>query len=1402
MSDNLEKVFLRLAYALREYKECQNSTIILGAGCSLGATTRDISTMGIMRQCLVEHNKPEDEVYSYSWETLYKNFINIVWEGKAKKEKELLLKSKLSDIEPSSGHMYLRALVENGFINTVITTNFDMLLEKAFDGLSYYKRVGDNEYTTIGDSPTFTLMKVHGDLNGGEFRFAPSELSKLPENLQQDIFQKTAGLLLFIGYRGQDFGLMNSLNQLNDYAAYWIDINGSQMEDAFTSKHVYEFMFRRNSSSNFLGGREFGDFQQITEKLYHLLIESPQDSIIKCKQIVISSEWEGTTIIELLSIYRRLYELFLDILNVSHRISNSLRETNEIKIDFGDYGNALSAYLYFFKSQKLPSNLLNIPENEVDALVVGTSIEILVRTSINGLTPEFYINSLKREFEKGDYKSPILNDTFWDTVSDIVCTNSRYHRSIKLNMKKRLTLENYNVPSNNLNELLKVVQFLSLLSPNSLKINSVFNKNYQLHKLLVEKNEDIVFSDGKININIGQLSRNDLYNIFESYIKILPEIEFSNEEVSDNKHYMLFASKWVNLKIEIQNELPEHESISSIYNMCKEQSKQSRNQYMMLGSAFNTENEYVDLGLDVGLNEFLLSDYSAMFISGNSGSGKTSALYKLLNQKHDDEKFIPIIISPKFTEVSRAGISLFLGINIESQDEDALLRSINAAFELRNSIVVLIFDGINEISEGIKEQQLQYVALLTLAEKLYQKNLHNIKLIITCRKNSYFNYINATSLFLNPLYFYTNNKQQNGICEYEDASYQIEPLNKAEKEALIEQYIGKQVHTNIRDLLINNNVTPLFIAVAGETLKKFSDTSAINSINNIYSLFSQTMLKRIEPTEAFLTQKILYSYFEVILDNRGNNFEVRKFNLLEKIPMNYRDKFDSTIDKLIDVNIIIRDSYNTKKIKFCHDKIEEFFFKEYIEEYEYKGNLFFGDLFRICKKSELYREGFLQYSVELLEKGKTDLYINFFVETFEIYVDEIIPKMLVESLMLSSSLKYNLKHIFRICDINKKQKVVNLIIWGLNNSLEDYSTTSYGLLKIIKTLQEFVGKIYFPRDNIAALYYFESKIYYYDNNYVSAKSLADTALSKMNNSNYLLISTIKIHQAIIDMELGFSKRSIILFEEELENYQCKTNPQKFIEIGIELGRALNHSGQVTRALELYKSILKQPISSPYILSRIYEQKANVINRIMYEKLQYGFVNKEELSEEVLLHVEQLFYEAVDLYNKSIDIILKINALWSFSGVVPELINTYISYSYSIHEVGIEKCEDLMHNVENIFHDFTTPFKTDYYLSKAYYYEYLNMRDEAIKCINLAIDNAKELGIKAKEAKCYDFYSKFIYRYLLRHKNLHLPERKKWIANGIKYVGRAINYYYRYSLTEDNVVLNSCLMLKEKFRIIE
>ena len=62
------------------------------------------------------------------------------------------------------------------------------------------------------------------------------------------------------------------------------------------------------------------------------------------------------------------------------------------------------------------------------------------------------------------------------------------------------------------------------------------------------------------------------------------------------------------------------------------------------------------------------------------------------------------------------------------------------------------------------------------------------------------------------------------------------------------------------------------------------------------------------------------------------------------------------------------------------------------------------------------------------------------------------------------------------------------------------------------------------------------------------------------------------------------------WEKDFETYQNSNDLKTKIDLGIELGRAFNHSGQTVRTLELYDILLshESEISDPYVFIMIRE----------------------------------------------------------------------------------------------------------------------------------------------------------------------------------------------------------------------
>ena len=1400
MSRDYEKVFFRLVYSLKEYK---NNTIILGAGCSLSSSSaNDISFKGLMERCLYEHGFYD--VNRSDWYALYKDFVNIVWEGKGKREREDLLKKIFTDLNPSAGYQYLRLLVEHGYISTIITTNVDMLLDKCFEGLSYRKRVGDNNYTVIGDNPSFSLIKAHGDIENGELRFSPDELMKLPDNLQKDIMEKTKGTVIVVGYRGQDTGFMNSLNCSEGHAAYWADINELDFADSYTVKPVTNFMHSRNSECNYLCGGEYGNFDNLLKRIYSFLCVPDYSQNIKYKEFLIGAEWLDTTIVAMLKLYDRIYELFLNILEISKKEQQKMcgkDYTNDNDVYFNEY---LHSYLYFFNTQKLPGNLLHIPNNELDALILGVSLDIIVKSAYYKLDSHKLIENIKNEFNSNS-RFPAVDDYFWQAVESVVCYEMADNDKISINMRNKLKVTSYDIPLNELYELTGVINFMSLFVPFQKKTASANSNVQRLRQILCNKYDNITFNANKILINIGQINYEDAEELGKIYAKELTDIREPRTKHIRDQEWTVLDSKWVELELvsDKSGGLTEKNN-DTLYKKCKERAYISSFNFMKLSTPFGIEsNIYTNLQMNIDLDEFAASKYSAMFIVGTSGRGKTVALQNFVHQSEKSKGQINcIILSPKNSVIDKYGLEMFLDVKIKDTTFVDILKNINIAFECRNENLFLIFDGLNEISGTAADQENHYKKMLELAEYIYQEKCANIKLIVTCRESVYHRYVSSTNQHLNPLFFYNNHCFAGNNGKDFDAAYRISKLSTSDKQKLLAHYgidSEKMCYSNkaidIYDYILKDDVTPLFIAIVGETMQSPYGRNMIAQGRDVYDIFSDLMIDRLKDVDFYVAMKIIYSYFDLLIRYRKSDIEVTSFKLLDILPLEYHKDFNDIIFKMKDVNILATDYSSLKRIKFSHDQIEEIFFKKYIIEFEENAIDFFDNVMELSKKNIIYRRGFLKYFIFLINEKKLakfkDLSLQLVTPNFYDF-----SNIVVEALSCSETLNDDFRFLLDESDMNSSRQMYRIIIWGIENSLPTYPLHIFDLEKIIDSLLNFKSKIVLKSD-IASLYYFKSKICYYEGQYKQALAYVENANSFIIEKDRILQSTLNIHKAIIFMEQGYSKQSINIFKEEFTYFKKTDDFDKMVEVGIELGRAMNHSGQTLDTLALYDELLndEREIKDINVIAKLYERKANVIDHMIYHLLQFGTVPVESLDKKTLAAIENLFEESVALYKKSMNLLREINDMFTYTGVTPELINLYTCFSSVSQKDYSMECEKMIEETDQLFMRISTPFQADFYLSKSYFYEHMGELEKAEKYIEMAVENSSRLGIQNKIAKSNSFYAHFAIRCLQKYPTD--IRRRKWIEKGKERLDIAIAYYQQYTVTSNNVSLEDDIALRNK-----
>lgn len=1399
MSRDYEKVFFRLVYSLKEHK---NNTIVLGAGCSLNSSsTDDISFKGLMERCLYDHGYYD--VNRSDWYSLYKEFINIVWEGKGKQEREELLKKIFTDLNPSAGYQHLRLLVEHGYISTIITTNVDMLLDKCFEGLSYRKRVGGNDYFVIGDNPSFDLIKAHGDIENGSLRFSPDELMKLPDDLQKDIMQKTKGTVIVVGYRGQDIGFMNSLNNSEGYAVYWADINELNFTDSYTVKPITNFMHSRNSDYNYLCG-EYGDFDNLLKRIYSFIFMPDYSQNIKYKELLLGSEWLNTTIVAMLKLYDRIYELFLNILEISKKEQQNLCGTECTSDNDVYYNEYLHSYLYFFNTQKLPINLLHIPNNELDALILGVSLDIIVKSAYYKLDSQILIENIKNAFNSNKCFSAV-DDCFWQAVEKVVCYEVTVNDKISINMRNKLKVTSYDIPLNELNELTGVINFMSLFVPFQRKTASNNNNVQRLRQILCNKYNDITFNANKIFINVGQINCEDAKELGKIYAEELTDIREPQIKHIKDQEWTVLDSKWVELELvsDESSELIEKNNYT-LYKVCKERACTSSSDFMKLSNPFGmASNKYTNLQLNTDLNEFAASQYSAMFIVGTSGRGKTVALQNFIRQSEKSKGQINcIILSPKNSAIDKYGLEMFLDIKISDTTITDILKNINAAFKLRNEKLFLVFDGLNEISSIANDQENHYKKLLELAENIYQEKCTNIKLIISCRESVYYKYVSSTNLRLNPLFFYNNHCLAENNAKDSDAAYRISKLLPSDKQKLLTHYgidSEKMQYSNeahdIYDYILNNDVTPLFIAIVGETMQSPYGRDMIARGRDVYDIFSNLMINRLKDVDFYVAIKIIYSYFDLLIRYRKSDIEVTAFKLLDILPLEFHKDFNDIILKMKDVNILANDTSSLKRIKFSHDQIEENFFKKYIIEFEDKDIDFFDNVMELSKKNVIYRRGFLKYFIFLIEEKKLakfkDLSLQLITPNFYDF-----SNVVIESLACSKTLDEDFRFLFDESDMNSSRQMYRIVIGGIENSLPTYPLHYFDLEKVIDSLLNFKNKIVLKSD-IASLYYFKSKISYYEGEYEQALEYVEKANSLKTKKDYMLQSTINIHKAIIFMEQGHSKQSINIFKKEFTYFKEMDDFGKMVEVGIELGRAMNHSGQTLDTLALYDELLNddREIKDINVIAKLYERKANVIDHIIYHLLQFGTVPAKALDKKTRATIEALFEESEALYKRSMDLLCEINDMFTYTGVTPELINIYTCFSSAFQKDYSIECEKMIEETEQLFMRITTPFQADFYLSKSYFCEYKEDLDNAEKYIEMAVENSSRLGIQNKIAKSNSFYAHFAIRCLQKYPAD--SRRQKWIKKAKERLDMAISYYQQYTVTTNNISLKDDIALRNK-----
>ncbi len=195
-------------------------TLLLGAGASISSN------------CPSWWKLCKDYCTDYSIQPIDGDYILAFKEHLKKQSKNrtdiyLAFAKSLHNVEPSIGYLHLATLISKGVFRTILTTNFDNLVEKALsiimpnDDIKVLIR-GEVTDDYIADFiergiPKIKIIKLHGDLQSNIFFFQDEHTYKITERLENVLKKDTKSGSIIVGSEMNDTDLLGIYHGNNSY---------------------------------------------------------------------------------------------------------------------------------------------------------------------------------------------------------------------------------------------------------------------------------------------------------------------------------------------------------------------------------------------------------------------------------------------------------------------------------------------------------------------------------------------------------------------------------------------------------------------------------------------------------------------------------------------------------------------------------------------------------------------------------------------------------------------------------------------------------------------------------------------------------------------------------------------------------------------------------------------------------------------------------------------------------------------------------------------------------------------------------------------------------------------------------------------------------------------------------
>lgn len=1213
----LEPCFMRLIQSLKMNQTKQYGiTVFIGAGCSLSSSDKDITTYGIVKKLVkqfsLDGQAPDD------WRDLYKIFVNTVWNGQGSKNRIQLLEDFFQDMHPSAGYQVLRWLLENKYINHIITTNFDPMIDTVLDGLSYHLIVG--EYTEIiGDDPQFTLIKAHGDLRIGQLRFAPAELSKLPERLTNRIQTITKCVVIVVGYRGQDLGILNALYDTDEYHAFWISIHEPDRSDAYDYQQVRTWMHKRNSEENFLYGEEFGEFDRLFKKIKHTITVLKENEI-KDKSDIISEQWRKSIIFEYFYLNKRFLKLYEKLNKYLNQQISGKRWKSTSPYYAVSYEKIVKSVLDLFNGNTIPSSYYCIG-NEVDALVFATSCSIWLVCQGYPYTANDLLNDMRQRFE-AEEAGIIISSEFWD-ILDVLSSPNQYNErkmwglntpiSFCFDSERDFSTVLKHIDLWSFQELFHIIEVLLLFVQTS---GGTGEELYRLqNKRVLEKYlYEIQNRDGAIMLQMSSMPLNVYNDLYETILKPYFIVNKTGER------YTLYCSPiYVDITIE-------QTKLNRYINIWESLIQEGEMHYQNFVSDFDIT-QYIDRSCIKVFSDFLDSQSSGLFIIGESGCGKTSAL-KLWLAELPSEQFIVYAVNGRDQDGKlELGEKVFGEMFMKPKN----LGYLQVMLEQRQQTLLLVLDSINEIQGSFIYIMSNYKALLNFCNSLASNGFLNIRLVITCRSDFYYQLKKGCGIIPSSSSFFSfviNNDELS-------TTYTIPYFDNQNVEAFADLYhfqkpqiVMDELKKEYGDLIylpINLRMICDAYHISGNP-ESSSEKDVIfetwyNSLQNLAEkdgILRKTIISVVEFT-------INYNYFSK--HEEGLKTHVLAASLASKCS----DAL-AVYEWLVSHGVYKKNTYIPNLIQFSHDKLEENFLTNYILTY-YSSKLY--DLDDVLSTEYC--------SLSVLEKALINVFVRTSVSDKLIYLNSIINIIRKKNLWLQT---IAINALFQIINTDTLRGYtilketeqyllqkdfcgfIKALLQTFKQELDVMGNASLEIIEVINQIIETTNTQYDPNLHAAGLYLFAKGKFLLPSENDTDKYKQALERCKQAEEHITpdtpdnLVNSINILKAMLLQNQGQLNEAIELMETCYKKQKKSGLYDAACQSALSLGAMYREMTRFDDAINLYDSIDTQRVKDETAVNRLYMNKGIIYKNKVQNAM---FLNNLDMERDIGFYQTALKY---------------------------------------------------------------------------------------------------------------------------------------------------------------------------------